>query len=90
MKEDSTKKAFRQALADLGVPETFPKGDFDRDGVRTIEDVTHLINWIFLGEPLPIIFDASEADLNCDSQSTPADLVLLLLNIFPGQPLPCN
>jgi len=90
MKEDSTKKAFHQALADLGVPETFPKGDFDRDGVRTIEDVTYLINWIFLGEPFPIIFDASETDLNCDGQSSPADLVRLLLNVFPGQPLPCN
>ncbi|MGH8003218.1 MAG: hypothetical protein ACRECJ_00635, partial [Limisphaerales bacterium] len=90
MKEDSAKKAFRQALADLGVPENFPKGDFDRDGMRTIVDVPYLINWVFLGEPFPIIFDADETDLNCDGQSTPADLVLLLLNVFPGQPLPCN
>ncbi len=90
MKEDSAKKAFRQALSDLGVPENFPKGDFDRDGVRSVEDVTYLLNWVFLGEPFPIIFDATEADLNCDGQFSPADLVLLLLNVFPGQPLPCN
>ncbi|HLG94299.1 MAG TPA: choice-of-anchor B family protein [candidate division Zixibacteria bacterium] len=89
MKEDSTKKVFRQALTDLGVPEVFPKGDLDRDGVRDIADVTHLTNWVFLGQPFSI-FDDDEADLNCDGQSSPADLVLLLLNVFPGQPLPCN
>lgn len=89
MKEDSSKKALRQALADLGVPENFPKADFDRDGVRTIEDITYLINWVFLGEQFSI-FDDDETDLNCNGQSSPADLVLLLLNVFPGQPLPCN
>lgn len=90
MKEDSAKKAFRQALTDLGVPENFPKADFDRDGIRTITDVTYLLNWVFLGEPFPIIFDTSETDLNCNGQVTAADVILLLMNIFPGQPLPCN
>jgi choice-of-anchor B domain-containing protein len=90
MNEDSTKKAFRQALFDLGVPEVFPKADFNRDGVRGIIDIPYLTNWIFLGEPFPVIFDADETDLNCDGKSTAADVVLLLANIFPGQPLPCN
>jgi hypothetical protein len=90
MQEDSAKKAFRQALVDLEVPENFPKADLNRDGLRTIEDVTHLLNWVFLGEPFPLIFDDDETDLNCDGKSSPADLILLLLNVFPGQPLPCN
>ncbi len=90
MREDSTKKAFHRALADLEVPVNFPKADFDRDGVRTIEDVTYLVNWVFLGEPFPIIFDTSETDLNCNGQSSAADVILLLMNIFPGQALPCN
>ncbi len=89
MKEDSAKKAFRQALADLGVVEDFPKGDFNRDGVVNVNDFPYLSNWIFLKIRFPY-FDADDTDMNCDGRSSPADLSLLLLNSFTGQPLPCN
>jgi choice-of-anchor B domain-containing protein len=89
MKEDSVKKAFSQALSDLGVSENFPKADINRDGMRNITDAAYLLNWVFLGEQFSI-FDADEADLNCDKRSSPVDVILLLLNVFPGQPLPCN
>lgn len=86
--EDSAKKAFRQAFADLGVPENFPKADLNRDGVRTVADVVLQINYVFAGEQFPI-FDADEVDLNCDGGASPADIVLYLLNIYSGTPLPC-
>lgn len=89
MQEDSAKKAIRKSLADLGESEDFPKGDLDRDGLRAVDDVMVLLNWVFLGQPFEV-FDASEADMNCDGRSTPVDVILLLLNVFPGQPLPCD
>ncbi len=88
MQEDSAKKAFRQALADLGVPEDYPKADFDRNGIRNIIDITYLLNWVFLGEQFPI-FDADEADVNCDRMPSAVDVVLFLRNVFLGENLPC-
>ena len=93
MQEDSARKAFRQALDDLGVfetaPESFPKGDLDHNGQRDFPDIAYLINYIFAGIPFPL-FDPSEADLNCDGQPTAADIVLLLWDVFANRPLPCN
>lgn len=89
MQEDSAKKAFRQALADLGVQENFPKGDLDRDGILRLEDIVYLLNYVFLGEPFPI-FDGTEADMNCDNLATAADVVLLINHVFLTTPLPCN
>ncbi|MCI0404708.1 MAG: choice-of-anchor B family protein [candidate division Zixibacteria bacterium] len=89
MREDSAKKAIRRSLADMGLPEDFPKADLNRDGERNPLDVVYLINYAFEGLPFPG-FDSDEADLNCDGSVSPADLVLLLLNVFPGQDLPCD
>ena len=89
MQEDSAKKAIRRALADLGIPEDFPKGDLNRDGTSGPVDAVYLIDYIFLGLPFPT-FDADEADFNCDGNAAPSDVVLLLLHVYPGQPLPCD
>ncbi|MCI0329657.1 MAG: choice-of-anchor B family protein [candidate division Zixibacteria bacterium] len=89
MQEDSAKVAIRRALADLGVAEDFPKGDLDRDGIPWVKDVIVLLNWVFLGQQFPF-FDADEADFNCDSRASAADVVTLLYAIYHGQPLPCD
>ncbi|HEU4437292.1 MAG TPA: hypothetical protein VFR89_07475, partial [candidate division Zixibacteria bacterium] len=89
MQEDSAKKAIRRSLADLGLPEDFPKADLNQDGLRDLTDAIFLVNYTFEGLPFPG-FDSDEADLNCDGNVSPADIVLLLLNVFPGQPLPCD
>ncbi|MCI0329656.1 MAG: choice-of-anchor B family protein [candidate division Zixibacteria bacterium] len=93
MREDSAKKAFRQALTDLGVleiiPESFPKGDLNHNGSRDFPDIAYLINYIFVGIPFPV-FDAAEADLNCDGRPSGADIVWFLANYFDDRPLPCN
>ena len=93
MQEDSTRKAFRQALADLGVfetvPESFPKGDLDHNGQRDFPDIAYLINYIFAGIRFPL-FDPGEADLNCDGRPSAADIVWFLSNYFDDRPLPCN
>jgi choice-of-anchor B domain-containing protein len=89
MQEDSAKKTIRRALADLGLPENFPKGDLNQDGISDPLDVVHLINYVFLGIPFPT-FDPDEADFNCDGSNSPADVVLFLRNIFPPNfPFPC-
>ncbi|HXF49261.1 MAG TPA: choice-of-anchor B family protein [Verrucomicrobiae bacterium] len=89
MQEDSAKKAIRLALADLGLPEDYPKADLNQDGMRNPVDVPFLTNYIFSRLPFPG-FDPGEADLNCDGGASPADVVLLLLNVFADQPLPCE
>ncbi len=89
MQEDSSKKAIRQALSDLGVQENFPKGDLNRDGLRRIEDIVYLLDYVFLGLPFPV-FDPDEADLDCDRMPTASDVVLLIINSYDGTPLPCD
>jgi choice-of-anchor B domain-containing protein len=90
MQEDSTKKAIRHVLADLGLPENFPKGDLNRDGLQGPADAVFLIDYIFLELPFPE-FDAAEADFNCDGNDSPADIILFLLHIYPPYHLfPCE
>ncbi|HLG94300.1 MAG TPA: choice-of-anchor B family protein [candidate division Zixibacteria bacterium] len=90
MREDSAKKTIRRALADLGLPEDFPRGDLNQDGRIDPVDAVYLINNVFLGLPFPG-FDADEADFNCDGNSSPVDVILFLLNIYPPNlPFPCE
>ncbi len=90
MQEDSAKKAIRRTLADLGLPENFPKGDLNKDRMRSTIDVPYLTNYVFLGIPFPE-FDPDEADFNCDGNASAADAVLFLRNIYPpNSPFPCD
>lgn len=88
MQKDSAKKVIRKVLTDYGLAEILPKGDLDRNGMRTAADVVYLLNYVFLGQLFPF-FDADEADMNCDGVATAADVVLFLNNVFLGTPLPC-
>ncbi len=88
MREDSAKYVIRKIVGDYGIPEVYPKGDLDRNGMRTAADVVYMLNFVFLGLQFPY-FCAAEADVNCDGSPTPADVVLFLNNVFLNVPLPC-
>jgi hypothetical protein len=71
-------------LSNHGCPNQL--GDLDHDCIFTLKDVVFQLNCVFYG-----FGDCrlSLTDLNCNGEMTAADVVLLLLAVFAGQPLPC-
>jgi hypothetical protein len=63
------------------------KGDLNGDGLLTAADVVLLTLFAYAGNPTPA--GAAACDLNCDNQSTPADVIVELNAVFLGIPFPC-
>jgi hypothetical protein len=64
----------------------FVRGDADGDGEITTTDVVYLINYLFIGGPDPVPFDAGDA--NSDGIINGADVVYLINYLFIGGPPP--
>jgi hypothetical protein len=65
------------------------RGDANGDSVITVTDVVYLINFLFIGGPLPI--PCLEAgDVNCDGMVNSADVVYLINYLFIDGPPPCE
>lgn len=62
-------------------------GDINGDFTVDIDDVVHLIGYIFSGGPAPISMEA--ADVNCSDNVDIDDVVYLVAYIFTGGPAPC-
>jgi hypothetical protein len=65
----------------------FVCGDADGSGGVDIDDVVHVINYIFSGGPAPDPIEAGDAD--CSSGIDIDDVVYLVSYIFSGGPAPC-
>ncbi len=65
----------------------YVNGDADRNGSVDIDDVVHLINFIFAGGPIPDPPNAGDAD--CSNALDIDDVVYLIAYIFSGGPEPC-
>lgn len=61
-------------------------GDANADGLINSADVAYLINYLFVGGPVPKPFQAGEA--NCDGFINSADVAYLINYLFVGGPLP--
>jgi hypothetical protein len=64
------------------------RGDANADGVVNSADVAHLINYQFVGGPLPIPLEAG--DPNCDGLVNSADVSYLINYLFVNGPPPCD
>jgi hypothetical protein len=70
----------------FGQAETYVYGDADGSGFVDIDDVVHLINYIFAGGPAPVPLAAGDAD--CSGFIDIDDVVYLINYIFAGGPPP--
>ncbi len=70
----------------FGQAETYVCGDADGSGFVDIDDVVHLINYIFAGGPAPVPLAAGDAD--CSGFIDIDDVVYLINYIFAGGPPP--
>jgi hypothetical protein len=68
------------------VPGTFVRGDADYDGVINSADISYLINYLFVGGPIPVPYSAGDA--NSDTQVNSADVAYLINYLFVGGPPP--
>lgn len=64
----------------------FLAGDANSDGVVNSADLVYLINFLFIGGPLPVPLEAG--DCNSDGVVNSADLVYLINHFFIGGPSP--
>jgi len=68
-------------------PGSFAHGDANFDGATNGADVTYVINYLFVGGPKPIPWEAG--DVNCDGKINAADVIYLINYLFIGGPPPC-
>jgi hypothetical protein len=66
--------------------EFFLRGDANHDGVINSADASYLINYLFIGGPLPVPYSAGDA--NSDNVVNSADVVFLINYLFVGGPQP--
>jgi hypothetical protein len=66
---------------------SYPCGDVNTDEKIDLLDVVFLINYLFVGEPVPQL--ASLEDVNCSGSFNLADVVFLIKYIFRNGPAPC-
>jgi hypothetical protein len=66
--------------------ESFLRGDANHDGVINSADISYLINYLFIGGPLPVPYSAGDA--NNDNVVNSADVVFLINYLFVGGPPP--
>jgi hypothetical protein len=79
-------KAAVACMSILGDP--FVRGDASRDGTVDLEDVVHLLNYLFKEGPSPQPLPSG--DVNCDQTVDLADVVHLLNYLFrAGLPPGC-
>jgi hypothetical protein len=62
------------------------RGDVNGDGVINSADVAYLINYLFVGGPVPQPYQAGDA--NCDGIINSADVAYLINYLFVGGPTP--
>jgi hypothetical protein len=62
------------------------RGDANGDGVITIADVLHMLNYLFKQGPPPVSFEAGDA--NCDGDLGFLDAIYLLNYLYKGGPPP--
>lgn len=62
-------------------------GDANSSGAVDIDDVVHLIDYIFSAGPAPVPIEAGDAD--CSNEVDIDDVVYLIAYIFDGGPEPC-
>lgn len=67
-------------------PESFVRGDANHDGVINASDVVYLINYLFVGGPLPVPYSAGDED--GDTLINAVDVVYLTNYLFVGGPPP--
>jgi hypothetical protein len=63
-------------------------GDANGDGLVNSADVTYLINYLFVGGPTPVPWQAGDA--NGDGTINSADVTYLINYLFVGGPAPCS
>jgi hypothetical protein len=66
----------------------FTRGDANGDGVINGADIAYLINYLFVGGPVPQPWEAG--DVNCDGFINGADVAYLINYLFIGGPAPCR
>jgi hypothetical protein len=66
--------------------ESFLRGDANHDGAINSADVSYLVNYLFMGGPLPEPHSAGDA--NSDNVVNSADVVFLVNYLFVGGPPP--
>jgi hypothetical protein len=66
----------------------FLAGDANSDEVVNSADVVYLINYLFIGGPVPIPLESG--DCNLDGVVNSADVVYLINYLFIGGPPPCE
>jgi len=71
-------------VCDVIYPVTY--GDCNNDGVITAADVVYLINYLFIGGPVPAPLEAG--DVNCDGTINASDVVYLINYLFISGPPP--
>ena len=71
---------------DFNLPSLFVRGDANGDGVINSADVSHLINYLFIGGPAPQPQDAGDA--NHDGTINSADVGYLINYLFVGGQTP--
>jgi len=64
------------------------RGDANADGLTNSADVAYLINYLFIGGPIPIPWEAG--DPNCDGLINSADVSYLINYLFIGGPPACS
>jgi hypothetical protein len=67
-------------------PGPFIRGDANHDGVVNVTDVVYLINYLFIGGPLPVPYSAGDVDGN--TLLNVSDVVYLINYLFVGGPPP--
>jgi C1A family cysteine protease len=67
---------------------TYLPGDCTGDGIIDVADVVHLINYLFVNGPAPVLLVAGDA--TCDGVLDIADVVYLINYLFVNGPEPCS
>jgi hypothetical protein len=67
-------------------PGPFIRGDANHDGMVNVTDVVYLINYLFIGGPLPVPYSAGDVDGN--TLLNVSDVVYLINYLFVGGPPP--
>lgn len=64
-----------------------PRGNVNCDELTNVQDVIHLVSYLFRGGPSP--HPLENGDLNCDGKVTVSDVLYLVNYLFKGGPQPC-
>jgi hypothetical protein len=75
-------------VEDVVVLATFLRGDADGDGQISISDVIYLVNYLFIGGPEPMPFEAGDA--TGDGEVNISDVIYLVNYLFSGGPPPAR